>query len=214
MCFRMTKMKVNLLLQDVFSYDEKHNPCNFFPKEIKIIATQFFKKMKKKFTNKERKMIAEEAISNQDKSGVAFKYGINIKTLYQWISKAKNLDNRHECISFRITDEEEMLLKEKFKENGQYKNLSNYIRARILSEFILEGEPEKLSLEVKQIKDELNAFGKKVNRIVHFTNLLKMNNKVSNEWVPDIRELTKELQKIRPRLKDVLERAIKKLPKN
>lgn len=171
--------------------------------------------MKKKYTNEERKMIAEEAISNQDKSGVAYKYGINVKTLYKWISKALNSDNRHECISFRITDEEEMLLKEKFKENGQYKNLSSYIRARIFSEFILEGEPEKLSVEIKQIKIKVNEVGKKVNRLANFTNFLKMNNKVSIEWVPpDIRELTKELKKIRPRLNDFLEKAIKKLPKN
>ncbi|MFL0143082.1 plasmid mobilization protein, partial [Tenacibaculum maritimum] len=93
---------------------------------------------------------------------------------YSWknkYSKTKK-NNRNNNVSFKVSDEELNILKNKCESLGYEKDLSHYIRKILFSKHITSDNPNGTIKELYKARAVLNKTGSNINQIANYSNFL------------------------------------------
>jgi len=144
--------------------------------------------MNKKYTQKEKQKIAEEAKKTRNKSDIALKYDIHLSTLYEWISLLNKSNNRNKCVTIKLSEEEKEALVLRCKNLGYQNEVSTYIRRLLFSKHIAAGNPKEIVNELYKARAELNKVGSNINQIANYTNFLKNQNYIEESFYENLRK--------------------------
>jgi len=196
MCFSATKTKILLFLSE---------------KEKKIFATQFYKKMKDKYTTEEKKAIAEEGIKAKDKYTVADKYNIHFTTLYTWIRQLENKKGKNYYITLKVSKEEKESIESKCKAMGYENYVSTYIKKILFSKHIASGNPKEIVQELYRARAEINKVGTNINQIANYTNFLKNQNYMEEGFYNELRKEVGEFLRFTKEQRTLIDKTFKKI---
>ena len=164
-----------------------------------------------KYSIKEKKIIAFEAMGIRNKSSVSIKYGIHISTLYAWIDKYYNKTGRIHCLSIRLSAKEKSSLQQNCEDLGYGKDVSTYVRRLILGNYIPNGNPRLIIKELYANRAELNKIGSNFNQLANYTNFLHTRNYLDNDYEEDFKIFADELNQRLFEMREVLDKTIRKI---
>ncbi|WP_407267410.1 helix-turn-helix domain-containing protein [Tenacibaculum maritimum] len=76
-----------------------------------------------KYSKEQRKLIAKKAVEENNVAKISAEYGLNQSTVYRYIEKLSNNDNRKNHLSISFTDKEYEKLVSKAKDLGYEKTM-------------------------------------------------------------------------------------------
>lgn len=167
--------------------------------------------MKIKYTAQQKIEIIKEAEETRKKKEVASKYQIHLSTIYLWMSKMKNLDNRNEYLGIKLSLEEKNKLIERCRRLGYEDQVSRYVRTILFSKYIATENPWNLGEELFKTRGELNKIGSNINQIANYGNYLKGRNLSDDKIIKDLESLAEELRILISEHKEQIGSTIKKI---
>ena len=118
--------------------------------------------MKSKYTEEQKIEIVMEAQTTSNIKAIALKYGAHPSTIYNWISKMENCQNRNESVTIKLSLDEKSKLVERCKRLGYENHVSSYVRRLLFSKYIATENPQDLREELYKTRGEFNKIGNKI----------------------------------------------------
>ncbi|QCD62852.1 plasmid mobilization protein [Tenacibaculum maritimum] len=148
-----------------------------------------------KYSKEQRKLIAKKAVEENNVAKISAEYGLNQSTVYRYIEKLSNNDNRKNHLSISFTDKEYEKLVSKAKDLGYEKNYAYYIRKMLFDKNRIMVNPKVLIDELYLLRAEINKIGSNVNQIANYTNFLGNRNSIETQFYVRYSELQIEFEK-------------------
>lgn len=164
-----------------------------------------------KYSKEQRKLIAKKAIEEKSVAKISAEYGLNQSTVYRYIEKLSNNDNRKNHLSVSLTDKEYDELVSKAKDLGYDKNYAYYIRKMLFDTNRIMVNPNVLIDELYLLRAELNKIGSNLNQVANYTNLLAKNNIVENSHTKELKAIQLNFEIKINELKSVIDKTFEKV---
>ncbi|CAA0224477.1 plasmid mobilization protein [Tenacibaculum maritimum] len=164
-----------------------------------------------KYSKEQRKLIAKKAIEEKNVAKTSAEYGLNQSTVYRYIEKLSNNDNRKNHLSISFTDKEYEKLVSKAKDLGYEKNYAYYIRKMLFDKDRIMVNPKVLIDELYLLRAELNKIGSNLNQVANYTNLLTKNNIVENSHTKELKDIQLNFEIKVNELKNAIDKTLEKV---
>lgn len=164
-----------------------------------------------KYSKEQRKLIAKKAVEENNVAKISAEYGLNQSTVYRYIEKLSNNDNRKNHLSISFTDKEYEKLVSKAKDLGYEKNYAYYIRKILFDKNKIMVNPKVLIDELYLLRAELNKIGSNLNQVANYTNLLIKNNIVENSHTKELKDIQLNFEIKVNELKNAIDKTLEKV---
>lgn len=164
-----------------------------------------------RYTKEQRNLIAKRAIKEKDIAKISSEYGLSKTTIYRYIEKFTDNNNRKNSLSVSLTDKEYYDFISRAKELGYEKNYAHYIRKMLFNENIIMISPAVLIKELYLLKAELNKIGSNLNQLANYTNFLKQSNYIDESYFEKLKTLHVDYEVKLRQLNDVINKTFQKI---
>lgn len=164
-----------------------------------------------KYSKEQRDSIARKAIKEKNIAKIASEYRLNKSTIYRYIEKLSDNDNRKNHLSISFTDKEYYKFVSRAKELGYEKNYAYYIRKMLFDKNRVMVNPSKLIDELYSLRAELNKIGSNLNQVANYTNILIKNNIIEDSYKKELEEIHLNFEIKVYELKSTIDKTLQKV---